>query len=478
MPFEPGSQIGGYRVDGIAGGGGMGVVYRATQTGLDRTVALKVITPAFAEDEEFRERFKRESRLAASIEHPNVIPIHEAGESDGVLYLSMRYVDGTDLRSLLDREGRLEPRRAARIVAQVGEALDAAHAAGLVHRDIKPGNVLMASGDHAYLTDFGLTKRASSESALTKTGQLVGTVDYIAPEQAEGKRVDARTDVYALACVLYHVLTGTVPFDKPSDMARLFAHVNEPPPLPSEAVPGLPRALDEVVARGMAKDPDDRYLSAGDLGRAAVAAAEDRVIAEPERSVARGEAAPTELREPPPPPRPPRPPGERRNLKPWAIGGGAVVVIGIVAALVTGGGNGDSGDGSSDKLPPGGQMTVVNNAPAPKTGDEVLAAGDTSVHGVRYRVVVTRPKTPGPKRGEVPVYFNEYLGKPPKLLQRFKVPVKFARDSVIASFKIEANPDPNPEKTAGIAFSWFLHIGDQTDTTKYYGVTQHGIQLY
>src|SRR5436190_14504635 len=192
----------------------MGVVYRAIQIGLDRNVALKVITPQYASDEEFRERFKRESRLAASIEHPNVIPIYEAGESDGVLFLSMRYVDGTDLKSVLEREGTLEPRRAARIVAQVAEALDAAHAAGLVHRDIKPANILMASGDHVYLTDFGLTKRASSESALTKTGQMVGTVDYVAPEQVEGGRVDARTDVYSLGCVLYHLLTGRVPYDK------------------------------------------------------------------------------------------------------------------------------------------------------------------------------------------------------------------------------------------------------------------------
>ncbi|MFL5893590.1 MAG: serine/threonine-protein kinase [Thermoleophilaceae bacterium] len=487
-PLEPGSQLAGYHIDGVAGGGGMGVVYRATQQGLDRTVALKVITPAFADDDEFRERFKRESRLAASIEHPNVIPIYEAGESDGVLYLSMRFVDGTDLKSLLEREGTLEPRRAARILAQVAEALDAAHAAGLVHRDIKPANILMASSDHAYLTDFGLTKRAASESALTKTGQMVGTVDYVAPEQVEGSRVDARTDVYSLACVLYHLLTGRVPYDKPTDMARLFAHVNERPPRPSDAIAGLPPELDEVVTRGMAKKPDDRYLSAGDLGRAALAAAEHRHIAQPERSVARGAAAPDELHAAPTVASaapgagtagaPAAPAGRRGNTRRWAVAAAALVIAGVAAALVAGGGGGGGG-GSSDKLPPGGQMTVVNNAPPPKRGDEVLAAGKTQVHSVRYQVVVSRPGTKGPKRGAVPVYFNEYMGRPLKLLQRFKVPgVQFFRDSVIASFKVEANPDPNPDRTAGIAFSWFHHLGDQTDETKYYGVTTHGIQLY
>src|SRR5258706_15129154 len=247
--LAPGSQFGAYRVESIAGEGGMGVVYRAVQLGLERTVALKVITPAFAHDPEFRSRFKRESKLAASIEHPNVIPVYEAGESDGTLFLAMRFVDGTDLRTLLAREGRLEPIRVARFVAQIANALDAAHAAGLVHRDVKPANALLASQDHVYLTDFGLTKRAASGSAMTKTGQMVGTVDYVAPEQVEGGSVDARTDVYSLGCVLYHLLTGRVPYDKPTEMAKLFAHVHEPPPAPSTEVPGLPPEIDEVVAR-------------------------------------------------------------------------------------------------------------------------------------------------------------------------------------------------------------------------------------
>src|SRR3954453_91305 len=327
--LAPGTQFGAYRIESVAGQGGMGVVYRATQLGLDRAVALKVITPAFANDEEFRARFQRESRLAASIENPNVIPGYESGKQGGTLFLAMRYVDGPDLKSLLSREGRLEPIRAARFVAQIANALDAAHAAGLVHRDVKPANALLASQDHVYLTDFGLTKRAASGSAMTKTGQMVGTVDYVAPEQVEGTSVDARTDVYSLACVYYHLLTGRVPFDKPTEMAKLYAHVHENPPRASEVVPGVPGAIDDVIWRGMAKEPSKRYLSAGDLGRAALAAAEQRSIAAPERSVARGGGAAEPVASAPtvqtalpvaadaagPPP------AQKRNVRPWAIAG-------------------------------------------------------------------------------------------------------------------------------------------------------------
>jgi Protein kinase domain len=480
--LEPGSQLAGYRIEGIAGSGGMGVVYRATQAALERTVALKVIAPDLAEDEEFRTRFKRESLLAASIEHQNVIPIYEAGEVDGVLFLSMRYVEGTDLRSLLEPEGSLEPRRATRIVAQVAEALDAAHRAGLVHRDVKPGNILIASGDHAYLTDFGLTKRAASESALTKTGQLVGTVDYVAPEQIEGFRVDARSDVYALACVLYHLLTGQVPYERPSDMARLFAHVNSPPPVPSTTEPAVPHELDEVVARGMAKDPDERYQSAGDLGRAAVAGAERRTIAEPERSVARGEAAPSTPGVAPTPPAAGAPPsvaGARsRRRWIWALVAAFVVAAGVVVALVVGGGGG--GGGSSESLPPGGQSTVLNNVAPPVSGERVVAAAQTNVKGVAYRLVLSTPRKKGPRRASVPLYMNEYVGEPAPLhkLHRLRLPYPYARDSYIATLKVEANPDPNPDKTAGVALSWFLHVGDKTDMTHYFGLTRHGIDVY
>jgi predicted Ser/Thr protein kinase len=290
-----GGVIGGYRIEAEIGRGGMGVVYRAEQVALRRVVALKLIAPHLAEDPGFRERFERESRVAASIDHPNVIPVHEAGEADGALYISMRYVDGTDLRALIANSGRLEPRRATDLIAQVADALDAAHSRGLVHRDVKPANVLVAAlggREHAYLTDFGLTKHASSRGGLTKTGEWVGTVDYVSPEQIQGGELDARSDVYSLACVLHQALTGRVPYVRDSDVAKMYAHLHEPPPSVTEAGPDLPPQVDEVVARGMAKRPDERYPSAGDLGRAGLAAVEGQALDATERSVARGEAAP------------------------------------------------------------------------------------------------------------------------------------------------------------------------------------------
>src|SRR4051812_31920427 len=253
----------------------MGVVYRATQVALDRPVALKLIAPELARDDQFRERFQRESRLAAQIEHPNVIPVYEAGEADGQLFIAMRFVDGSDLSSEISRHGTIEPLRAARIVAQVADALDAAHKRGLVHRDVKPANVLLSDG-HAYLTDFGLVKDLAAGGAMTTSGQWVGTPDYVAPEQFKGEAVDARVDIYALGCVLFHTLTGRVPFPRDQAVAKLWAHSEELPPRPSESAPNVPPALDDVVARAMAKDPEDRFASAGDLGRAAVAAAEGR----------------------------------------------------------------------------------------------------------------------------------------------------------------------------------------------------------
>jgi serine/threonine protein kinase len=290
-----GSVLGGYRIDGVVGQGGMGVVYRATQLRLQRTVALKVIMPALANDPGFRERFERESRLAASIDHNHVVPVHEANEVDGLLYIAMRYVDGKDLRTLVESEGPLAPERAARIIAQVASALDAAHAHGLVHRDVKPGNILVTgrgAEEHVFLTDFGLTKSAT-EAGLTKTGQWVGTLDYAAPEQINNGPVDARTDVYALGCVLYHALTGHVPYVRDSDVAKMYAHLHDPAPAVSDARPDVPPAMSEAAARAMRKDPADRYPSAGDLGRAALAAAGAAHI-RPERSVAVGDAAPAE----------------------------------------------------------------------------------------------------------------------------------------------------------------------------------------
>ncbi len=289
MPeFAPGDVFVNHRIQGLAGRGGMGVVYRAIDLDLDRTVALKVIAPALADDPDFRARFVAESKAAASIEHPHVIPVYYAGEREGVLFIVMRYVDGPDLRALVRAEGRLDPERAAHIVSQIGGALDAAHAHGLVHRDVKPANVLLGNEDHAYLTDFGLTKReASTGAGLSRAGGWVGTLGFVAPEQIRGERVDARTDVYALGCVLVHALTGGAPYVRDSDEATLWAHLNDPPP-----VDRVPKEFAGVVERALAKDPADRFPSGGDLGRAALAAAGRSAVAGPERNVARGAAAP------------------------------------------------------------------------------------------------------------------------------------------------------------------------------------------
>jgi serine/threonine protein kinase len=285
--------FGGYRIEAVAGRGGMGVVYRAVQLDLGRPVALKLIAADRAADPDFRERFQRESRMAAAIDHPNVVPVHGAGEEDGQLYLVMRYVRGTDLHALIKREGPLAPDRAAAIVAQVASALDAAHAAGLVHRDVKPANVLLGGSgrqEHAYLSDFGLTRLLASETQLTETGQWMGTIDFSAPEQLSALRLDARADVYSLGCVLHAALVGTPPFPRSTFPATLLAHMQDPIPRPSER--GAPAGFDRVMARALAKDPEGRYPSAGDLGRAASAAARGESVTESERSVAVGPAAP------------------------------------------------------------------------------------------------------------------------------------------------------------------------------------------
>jgi len=263
-----GSELAGYRIERLLGRGGMSVVYLAEDLRLKRKVALKLLAPELAADERFRERFLRESELAASLDHPNVIPIYEAGEAEGVLYIAMRFVEGTDLKTLLEREGKLEPRRALALVGQVAEALDTAHEHGLVHRDVKPGNVLLASlggREHCYLSDFGLTKATSSDSGLTETGQFVGTADYVAPEQIDRRPLDGRADVYALGCVLFECLTGEPRYKSDRLMATLWSHLNASPPRASERNAELPAGLDPVLARALAKDPADRYATCREL---------------------------------------------------------------------------------------------------------------------------------------------------------------------------------------------------------------------
>ena len=267
------TEFAGYRIDRRIGRGGMGVVYLATDLALERSVALKVLAEELAKQPGFQRRFVGESKLAASLDHPNVIPIYAAGEHDGVLYIAMRFVPGQDLRTLLREEGRLEPERAARLVAQVGSALDAAHAHGLVHRDVKPANVLMGAEDHVYLTDFGLSKRVAADSEATRTGMVLGTLDYVAPEQIRGHDVGPFTDVYSLGCMTVHLLTGQVAYPIETEEGKLWAHFSEPPPLPSARVPELGRRFDSLVARALAKRPEDRFATAGELGAAMLAAA-------------------------------------------------------------------------------------------------------------------------------------------------------------------------------------------------------------
>jgi DNA-binding beta-propeller fold protein YncE len=266
MEPAPGTQFAGYRIDSVVGRGGMGVVYRATELALDRPVALKLIAPELAGDTSFRERFLRESRLAASIDHAGILPVYAAGEVEGELFLASRFVDGTDLRTLVDG-GPLPPERALELVGQVADALDAAHERGLVHRDVKPANVLVDAADHCYLSDFGLSTQLGA-GGTTASGRLAGSLDYLAPEQIRRGEVDGRTDQYALACVLYELLTGAPPFRRETEAQTLWAHMQEEPPALAEYP-----ALDPVLARALAKEQGERYESCDALvddARAAV----------------------------------------------------------------------------------------------------------------------------------------------------------------------------------------------------------------
>ena len=263
-----GTELAGYRIEREIGRGGMGVVYLATQVFPERRVALKLLSSDLAADPAFRERFVRESNAAASTEHPHIVPVYGAGESDGQLYLAMRFIEGQDLRTLIEDEGTLSADRAARICAQVAEALEAAHERGLVHRDVKPGNVLLDAGDRAYLSDFGLIRATRIDTEITRTGHFMGTVDYVAPEQIRGDEVDGRADVYSLGCVLYECLTGSPPFRRDSEVATMYAHLEQDAPAPSSTRTDLPRFLDEVVTKSTAKRPADRFTTAGEMAGA------------------------------------------------------------------------------------------------------------------------------------------------------------------------------------------------------------------
>ena len=373
--LEPGSLFAGYRIEGILDRGGMGVVYKATDVELERTVALKIIAPEHTQNPDAVTRFKSEARLAASLEHPNIVPIHRGGEYHGVLYLAMRFVPGTNLRQVIDR-GELGLDRVQRVVRSVASALDAAHERGLVHRDVKPANILItgeAPHEQIYLTDFGLTKKLGTPGSLTRTGAWVGTADYVAPEQIQGGAVDGRTDIYSLGCVLYETLTGSVAYPKDNDMAKLWAHVQDPPPSPSLKRVELVEAFDEVVSRATAKDPSDRYAKASDLADAvdrAVAQQSAALRSDAVRATPAAGAAPStgehdvfvpgptrssasEARAPAAPPTPPPADGDgsvatpagpnRRGARSrlvFAAVAGVVVALGVLAAVLLAGGGG------------------------------------------------------------------------------------------------------------------------------------------
>jgi len=263
---RPGDVIAGYRVESRIGRGGMGVVHLAEHQTLRRRAALKIIAPELAEDSDFRERFLREARIAATLTHPNVVTVYDAGEIDGLLFIAMQYVPGPDLAAILREERRLGPYRVLDIARQIAAALDAAHGHGLIHRDVKPANVLI-DGRHAYLTDFGLTKDRGSVSgaSLTRAGEVVGTTHYLAPEQVDGREVDGRADVYALACMIFHTLSGEVPFPRDNDMAVLYAHLHDDPPKLSERRQGLPPGLDAVIEKAMDKQAERRFSTCEEL---------------------------------------------------------------------------------------------------------------------------------------------------------------------------------------------------------------------
>jgi serine/threonine-protein kinase len=329
-----GTEFAGFRIEGLLGRGGMGVVYRAEHPRLGVPIALKVMDPDIAMDEGFRERFVREARAAARLRHPNIIPVYDAGEWHGDLYIAMRHIDGEDLGALLG-QGPLPVDETCAIGQQVASALDAAHRSGVVHRDVKPGNILLEpgpepdSGPTAFLADLGLTKQVGSAGGVTGSGDLVGTIDYIAPEQISGSRIDGRADVYSLACVLFECLTGSRPYPREERAAVLWAHMHDEVPHASSVSPALPPAVDAALARGMAKSPDDRFTTARELVQALRAPAEDPTLVR--RSDTKIQPAPGAEPAPSEPPGP-APPAGRHGARAVALGAAVGLLLGGIAA--------------------------------------------------------------------------------------------------------------------------------------------------
>jgi hypothetical protein len=517
--IRPGDELDGFVIEAIAGRGGMGVVFRARQKQPDRAVALKVIAADLADDPKFRSRFQREATLAAQIEHPNVIPVYAVGEADGVLYLAMRFVDGIDMRALLVQQGRLEPRQAAAIIDQVAQALDSAHSRGLVHRDVKPANILITTAggrQHVYLSDFGLSRHVEGSQGLTGTGAFLGTIDYVAPEQARGEAVDARTDVYSLGCVLFQALTGSVPYPMDNDLAKLYAHDSQPPPSVLERAPDTPAAFESVLKRAMNKDPDERYLSAGDLGRAAVAAAAGEVLSRAERSVAAGVAAPGgagpvtserltrtvapagsgestvagDLTAPATkrrsaatdqlpaahsdePNRAASPSAGRARGwtgRPRLLGAGVLAAAGVVAAVVV-----IATGGSTTSRPTSAVSVRSDNGPVLTA---VAVRRTAAPGGLHYRLELAKAPTSPTTSPETPVsyYFNLWVGRgngPLMHVQRLKLPFIFTASSFISSFTL----DSEPTGIGNVGLSWFVKNGDTSTVTHYFTLMPTGIAV-
>jgi serine/threonine protein kinase len=338
--LDVGAEFAGFRIEALLGRGGMGSVYRARDLALDSERALKVLEPDLTADRAFRERFTREARLAAQIENPAVVPVYRAGEEGGRLFIAMRLIRGPDLHRLVAKDGPLEPHRTARIVSAVAAALDAAHTRGIVHRDVKPANMLVElsedGAEHVYLTDFGISRSSRPTEDVTSTGQLLGTADYISPEQIEGERADARSDIYALGCVVCYLLTGEPPFRRETELATLYAHAHAARPRPSLLEPGLPAALDDVIVKATAVDPDQRHQSAREL-------ADDlrRALATPstEARAPTSEAAVTRAIRPP-----------RRPPLGMLAGGAAAIAAIVVAIVLLGGGDDESTSGDTPEV--------------------------------------------------------------------------------------------------------------------------------
>ncbi len=391
-----GSRVAGYRLEEQVGAGGMAVVFRARDERLGRLVALKILTPALAADEAFRQRFIRESRAAAAVDDPHIVPVFEAGEADGVLFIAMRFVGGGDVRGVMRREGPLTAARAVAVISPVASALDAAHGAGLVHRDVKPANMLVDTRagrpDHVYLSDFGLSKGALLTSGLTGAGQFLGTVDYISPEQIEGRPVDGRADQYALACAAFELLAGVPPFRRDEAMAVMYAQLSEPPPPLAARRPDLPPAVDRVFARALAKAPADRYPSCRDFADALRAAFGVAPYDSGAGTIPPGHHPPTQLAglasgaaatvvdggllagEP-------GRPGSSYASRSYPVTGDHMAVTAAGAEF---GGGAEFGDGTGDQPPPPGRRRRIS--PVALAGIGVLAAG-----GIAAAVIVGLP---------------------------------------------------------------------------------------